>query len=257
MVPSIMSPETTTNPIPDASSSGIRSRRASSPARLLSATGTYSGMVSTVRMKCAWWLVTKTMRLPGSRSGSAAVEHVELGVAVELHGVVVAHAGSPCRRRHSGRGCRGRPRPSRPLRTWRAPTPDRSGRRRPRSPRRRAPRCALTTLRARASLLRIVDRDLGLRRAARYWAVSAPIPRDEPVTRLRFPTSDSAGRTVGGSSVFTVSDPTNAARDEGPQVIVSRPDDSREGAGTMAGDFISTWAWVFWLALILVFASSR
>src|SRR4051794_37582041 len=43
-------------------------------------------------------------------------------------------------------------------------------------------------------------------------------------------------------------------RGASPQVIVSRPHDIREGAGTMAGGFISTWAWGFWLALILIFA---
>ena len=73
MVPSIMSPETTTNSTPFSSSVGSRARSASSPARLLSATASYSGMVGVVWMKCAWWLVTKTTREPAPSSGSAAV----------------------------------------------------------------------------------------------------------------------------------------------------------------------------------------
>ena len=39
MVPSIMSPETTTKPTPFSVNAGMRSRRASSPARLERATG--------------------------------------------------------------------------------------------------------------------------------------------------------------------------------------------------------------------------
>jgi hypothetical protein len=54
MVPSIMSPDTTTKPMPAASRIGIISRRASSPARLLSATGRYSGIVGVEWMKWAW-----------------------------------------------------------------------------------------------------------------------------------------------------------------------------------------------------------
>ena len=71
IVPSIMSPETTTNSTPASDSLGIIARRASSPARLLRATGRYSGIVSTERMKCAWWLVTNTTRAPGAKCGNA------------------------------------------------------------------------------------------------------------------------------------------------------------------------------------------
>ncbi len=68
MVPSIMSPDTTVKPMPFASSSGTSARRASSPARFDEATASYSGIVGTVRMKCAWWLVTNTTRPPGPMS---------------------------------------------------------------------------------------------------------------------------------------------------------------------------------------------
>ena len=67
-----MSPETTTKPMPAASSSGTSARSASSPARFERATGSYSGIVGVVRMKCAWWLVTNTTRLPRSSSGRSA-----------------------------------------------------------------------------------------------------------------------------------------------------------------------------------------
>ena len=87
--------------------------------------------------------------------------------------------------------------------------------------------------------------------------MSAPIPREEPVTRARLPTRDSAGRTVGEARCSRSPTLPMLPAMRRPQVIVSRPDDSREGAGTMAGDFISTWAWVFWLALILVFVDHR
>ena len=72
-VPSIMSPDTTTREMPFSARFGRSSRRASSPARLLRATGSYSGMVGTVLMKCAWWLVTKTTREPSFISGTAAL----------------------------------------------------------------------------------------------------------------------------------------------------------------------------------------
>ena len=60
------------------------------------------------RMKCAWWLVTNTTREPSPSSGSAVCEHVHLRVAVELQRVVLGHARTPCRPRHSARGCRAR-----------------------------------------------------------------------------------------------------------------------------------------------------
>ncbi len=72
IVPSIMSPETTVKPIPFSARPGMSSRSASSPARLDSATGSYSGIVGVVRMKCAWWLVTNTTRAPSDSSGLAA-----------------------------------------------------------------------------------------------------------------------------------------------------------------------------------------
>jgi len=72
-VPSIMSPETTTSEIPFSARPGTSARSASSPARLLRATGSYSGMVGTVLMKWAWWLVTKTTREPSFISGTAAL----------------------------------------------------------------------------------------------------------------------------------------------------------------------------------------
>ena len=53
-VPSIMSPETTTKETPSSDISGSRSVSAVSPARFERATCSYSGMVSTSSMKCAW-----------------------------------------------------------------------------------------------------------------------------------------------------------------------------------------------------------
>src|SRR5690606_38896140 len=71
-VPSIMSPETTTKVTPLSRISGRRSVRAVSPARLERATCSYSGMVSTSSMKCAWWLVTNTTRPPAGRCARPA-----------------------------------------------------------------------------------------------------------------------------------------------------------------------------------------
>ena len=71
-VPSIMSALTTTKETPLSLITGIRSVSASSPARLERATASYSGMVSTSRMKWAWWLVTNTTRPPAPRCSRPA-----------------------------------------------------------------------------------------------------------------------------------------------------------------------------------------
>ena len=194
MVPSIMSPDTTTNSMPAASSCGRRSRRASSPARLLRATGSYSGMVSDGLDEVR--LVARDEHDAAARreQRQRRLEHVDLRVAVQPQRVVLAHAALHAAGGIRAPGCRGRPRRRARPRTCRPPNPGRSGRRRPRSPCRRPPRCSATTLSARASLLRKLMTTFAPA-AARYPAVSAPMPRDEPVMSARLPSSEPAGRT--------------------------------------------------------------
>ncbi len=83
MVPSIMSPDTTARSIP---CSVAHSRTALSQARLLTATGAYAAGTGRCSTKCAWWLVTNTLREPGLKSAASVKQH-HLRVPIETQRV--------------------------------------------------------------------------------------------------------------------------------------------------------------------------